>query len=174
MAVTSEELWKLVFKKLVFWSVKKHRLNHADAQETVQAAIRQFLQAGGIADPANPRALLEALGSRINGIAVNRRRNMVLKSVGLTLDGSLPEASGLEDPEQRISGADIARKAVSTLLNRVEEDSQVLAIVMQISDGVEEPAEQARILGLDIRDVYRARRRLKTHVDAVKQMMEDW
>src|SRR5690606_2505852 len=69
-----DNLWRLAFKKLVPWATKRHRLNPSDAEEMVQDAIRQFLHAGGQADPENPKQLLQALGSRINGLAVNRRR----------------------------------------------------------------------------------------------------
>jgi len=43
---------------------------------------------------------------------------------------------------------------------------------MQTSDGVEDPADQAKALGCDVLEVYNARRRLKVHVEAVKKMLE--
>ena len=69
---------------------------------------------------------------------------------------------------------DIARKAVSALLDRVDGDDLVLAIVMQIADYVSDAAAQAKALGRDVREVYNARRRLKTHVEAIEKLMEAW
>lgn len=171
---TEDELWKHVFKRLVVWTAKNHRMNPADAEETVQEAIRLFLKAGGQADPAAPRALLLALGSKVNGIAVNRRRKKAELAVRLTEDGSEAEPDHPSSPEERIVDAQVARKAVSTLLDRVGEDQVVTDIIMQTSDGVEDPADQAKAIGCGIRDVYNGRRRLKTHVDAVRKLMEGW
>lgn len=172
--LTEGELWGLAFKRLVGWAIKKHRMNQADAEETVQGAIRLFLQAGGTADPAAPKALLEALGSNVNGIAVNRRRKKAELAVQLTTDGSAAELDEPHDLEQSIIDGQIARKAISTLLDRVEHDELATAIIVQTSDGVEDPAAQASALGRDIRDVYNARRRLKAHVEAVQKLMVGW
>lgn len=171
---TEDELWKLAFKKLVLWTVKRHRMNPADAEQTVQEAIRLFLKAGGQVDPANPKALLDALGSNINGILVNRRRKKAERAVGLTDDGEAAELDDPPDAEQAVVDAVIARKAISTLLERVENDELATAVVMQTLDGVEDPAEQAMALGCAVREVYNARRRLKSHVEAVRQLMETW
>lgn len=172
--MTEDQLWQLAFKKLVIWTVKRHRMNAADAEETVQEATRLFLKAGGTADPANPKALLEALGSNINGIAVNRRRKKTALAVTLTSDGESAELDEPDDPEQRILNDDFARRAISTLLERIEEDELATAIVMQMIDGVEDAADQAKALGRRIQDVYNARRRLKTHREAVEKLMETW
>jgi hypothetical protein len=170
--MAEDDLWRLAFKKLVVWTAKKHRMNPADAEETVQDAIRLFLKAGGQADPANPKALLDALGSNINGIAVNRRRKKADRAVRLTVEGEAVEPREPPNPEDRIVDAEIARKAISSLLERIEHEELVTAVVMQTIDGVEEPAAQAQALGRDVRDIYKARRRLKAHVEAVEQLME--
>lgn len=164
----------LAFKRLVPWTAKKHRMNAADAEETVQDAIRLFLKRGGQADPTDPKALLEALGSNINGIAVNRRRKKAELAVSLTEDGEPAEVAGAENLEQRSIDDQIARKAISTLLERVDGDELASAIVMLTSDGVEEPADQAEALGRPVQEVYNARRRLKPHVEAIRQLMETW
>ena len=169
-----DELWKLAFKKLVLWTAKKHRMNPADAEEIVQDAIRLFLKAGGQADPSNPKALLDTLGSNINGIAVNRRRKKAELAVHLTADGEPAELDDPPDPEQRSVDDDIARRAVSTLLERIDGDELATAIVMQTIDGIEDAADQAKVLGRRVQEVYNARRRLKEHVEAVKQLMETW
>ncbi len=122
----------------------------------MQEAIRLFLQAGGEVDAADPTALLNALGSNVNGIAVNRRRKKAQLAVVLTTDGSAAELDDPSDPEQRIVDGQIARKAISTLLERVEKDELATAIVIQTSDGVEHPADQAKALGRGVREVYNA------------------
>lgn len=172
--LTEDELWALAFKRLVPWAVKRHGLNPADAEEMVQDAIKQFLASGGVADPSNPQALLQALGSRINGLAVNRRRKKAERAFTLTADGEPAEPDDPPDPEQRIVGDDVARRAVSALFERVGNDEVVFWIVTQMSEGVDEPADHAKALGLDVREVYNARRRLKTHVEAIKKLMETW
>jgi hypothetical protein len=174
MALTEDGLWELAFKRLVVWTVKRHRMNPADAEETVQEAIRLFLNSGGRADPANPKLLIDALGSSINGIAVNRRRKKAALAVGLTADGEPAEPEDYLDAEQRIVDLAIARKAVSSLLDRVVDDDVATGIVMQTLDGVEDPAAQAKALGRSAHEVYNARRRLKAHVEAVKKLMETW
>lgn len=169
-----DELWGLAFKRLVLWTVKKHRLSPADAEETVQEAVRLFLEAGGVADPADPKALLHALGSNINGIAVNRRRKKALHAVTLTADGAATEPEDPPDVEQKIMNAEIARRAVSALLDRVADDELLFSLVIQTAEGVEDPADQAKVLNRSIQDIYNARRRLKAHIQAVKDLMEAW
>lgn len=172
--MSEDKLWQLAFSRLVPWTVKRHRMNPADAEETVQDAIRLFLKAGGQANPADPKALLDALGSRINGIAVNRRRKKAELAVRLTADGEAAELDDPPDVEQRMVDDQIARKAVSALLERIESDDVATAIVMQTMEGVEDPADQAKALGRGAQEVYKARRRLKSHVESVKQLMETW
>lgn len=174
-AVTAEgELWRLAVKKLVVWTVKKHRMNPADAEQVVQEAILLFLQAGGQADPNNPKALIDKLGSNINGIAVNRRRKKAELAVRLTAGGVDAELEDPPDAEQGIADDQLARKVISTLLERIGDDELATAVVMQMIDGVDNPADQARALGRDVREVYNARRRLKAHVEAIKELMETW
>lgn len=169
-----DELWVLAFKRLVPWTMKKHRLSPADAEEIVQEAIRLFLEAGGDADPADLKALLQALGSNINGIAVNRRRKKALRAVTLTTDGSPAELDDPPDAEQKIIGDRINRKGISAILDRIADDELLFSIVTQMAEGVVEPAGQAKALSRDIREVYNARRRLKTHTEEVKKLMETW
>lgn len=170
----ADDMWLLVLKRLVPWSMRRHRLNAADAEETVQEAVRQFLAAGGVVDASDPKALLQAIGSRVNGIAVDMRRKKALRAVGLTFDGQLPDVPEADVLEDRQVRDDSARKGVATLLERVADDELVRRIVEQMADGVDNPAEQAKALGRDIREVYNARRRLVTHVAAVEQLMESW
>jgi DNA-binding FrmR family transcriptional regulator len=175
MAITEDDLWKTVFKRLVPWTMKRHSMNSADAEETVQEAIRLFLTAGGHADTNDPPSLLRALGSQINGIAINRQRKKARLNVQLTEDGSTdlsPDCSTTQ--ECRVITKQIAARAVSTLLDRVAGDNLATAIVMEMSEENDIPAEQAKDIGCDVAQVYNGRRRLKGHVDAVGKLMEEW
>ena len=154
--------------------MRRHRLGAADAEEVVQEAVRQFLGSGGVVDAADTRALLMAIGSRVNGIAVDMRRKKALRAVGLTHDGLPAEVTDPEGLDTRQFGDDVARKGIAALLERVADDELVHAIVLEIAGGVDEPAEQARVLGRNVRDIYNARRRLTTHVQAVTTLMESW
>ena len=88
-------MWATAFKRLVYWGIKRHRLHLADAEEIVQEGIQQYLAAGGVADPADLDGLMHALGSRIYGVAVGRRRKKALREDALIEDGSAAE---LVDP----------------------------------------------------------------------------
>lgn len=170
---TENELWVWAFKRLVLWTVKKHRMNPADAEETVQEAIRVFLKAGGTANPADAQGFLFTLGSEINGRMVNRRRKKADLAVQLTEDGSESEPDHPSDPEARLIGADTARKAISLLLDRASDDCIVSDIIVHTIEGVEDPADQAKAIGCSILEVYNGRRRLKAHADAVRKTLED-
>lgn len=167
------ELWTSVFKRLVVWTAKRHRMNPADAEETVQEAIRQFLAGGGQADPAYPRALVDALGSRVNGIAVNRRRKKADRFVNPTRDGSIPEPDEHPDTEQRLADAQFAHRAISALLGRLDGDELAMSVLLAWGDGVDGASDQASSLGRNVREVYNARRRLKAHVEVLLAQMED-
>jgi len=172
MATTEDDLWKTAFSRLVPWTIKRHGMSCPDAEETVQEAVRLFLKAGKTVDPANAKALLDALGSQINGIAVNRRRNKAMQAVQLTADGSLTAADPAPGQEQQVIDDQLAKRAVSLLLDRVRSDDIATAIVIEMSGGNDVPAEQARAIGCSVADVYKGRQRLKAHVKAVCEKME--
>ena len=166
--MTEDELWARVFKGCVAWLMKKRRLNCADAEEIAQEAIAQFIRSGGVVDTSDPKTLLKSIGSRANGILVNMRRKKAQNAVNLTSDGKMGGVHAPARLDERID----ARKAISTLLDRVSDDPLASDIVMSKADGVEDPRDIARVLGRDIRDVYNAFRRLKTHVENVEKIME--
>lgn len=167
-------LWKSASERLVAWTVKRHRLDAAEADDTVQEAIQQFIRAGGIAAPNDLKGLLASLGSRVNGIVNNKRRKKANRAVGLTDDGVQAELKDPPDQEGMLASASFSRKAIGVLLERVEGDDLLSAIVMQMAEGIEEPAEVARVLERKVHEVYNAKRRLKAHVEAVKKIMEGW
>lgn len=171
---SEDELWRSAFKRLGLWTIKKHGVNREEAEELVREAVVQFLTTGGALDPADYGGFLKAIGSRINGIAINRRRKKVLHAVGLTDDGLPAEPQDPPDPEQSILGREIARKAITTLLEKVSGDDLVYSIILCMIDGIEDPAAQASALQVEVRELYNARRRLKSHVESIKKLMETW
>lgn len=171
---SEDELWRSAFKRLGLWAIKKHGVSQGEAEELVGEAFVQFLTAGGALDPADYGGFLKAIGSRINGIAINRRRKKALHAVGLTDDGSPAEPQDPPDPEQSFLDREIARKAITTVLERVSGDDLVHSIILCMIDGIEDPAAQARALQIEVREVYNARRRLKSHIESIKNLMETW
>lgn len=165
-------LWEQAYPRLVGWSVKRHRLGVEEAKEVVQEAIKQFLDAGGTAD-GDLRRLLEAVGSRINGVVINLHRKKVTKAVGVTEDGVVPEVGDEGQAVERVFSKDWASNAVGRLLERIGEDEVLTSMVMKMVEGIEAPSELAQALGVDVRVVYNARRRLAAHVAAVRTSMED-
>jgi hypothetical protein len=91
VAPREDDVWAQVFRRLVPWTVKRHGITPADAEEVVQEGIAQLIRSGKSIDFENLEAVLLAVGSRINGVAVNRRRNKALRAVLLTRDGSFDE-----------------------------------------------------------------------------------
>jgi DNA-directed RNA polymerase specialized sigma24 family protein len=171
--MTEAELWKVTFKRLVAWTARRHRMTPADAEDIVQDAIRLFLKAGGQPDPADPKGLFYALGSNVNGIMVNKRRNKVDRAVSLM--GDVTEAElGDPDTEARIADAQVARKAVSAVFDRVSGDELASQVMMLQSEGMDDAASQAKHLGVNVTEVYNARRRLKGHVEAIQKLAENW
>lgn len=146
-----------------------------DAKEAVQEAACQLIQAGFEVD-ANAEdmlhKLLEALGSRINGLAINRRRKKAAGAVGLTEDGAPAEPAEPLDAERQVVDNDLARRTLSQLLERTTDDQVASSVLILMSDGVDEPAEQAKALGCDVREIYKARRRLSGHFYAIGKLNE--
>lgn len=169
---STDELWGRAYKVLVLWSIKRFRVSMQDAEDLVQEGMKQFIGAGGTAD-AGFKALLQAVGSRINGEHNNQSRNKASNAVRLTADGQLPDDRVGDHAEDRVVAVNWSRKAVGVLLDRVGGDDVLLAMVTHMADGTDAPAELAVALGVGPGDVYNARRRLNGHVTAVKASMEE-
>lgn len=165
------ELWGVAYRRLVGWTVRRHGLDPTDAQDVVQGGIEQYLEAGGTAHGGLDE-LLRGIGSRINGIVVNLRRKKALKAVGLTKDGLAPEHGDEGREEERLLDDDWAHKAIGLLVDRLSDDEVLFEMLCKMEDGLETPAELSEALGVDVRAVYKARRRLKGHAEAVRAQME--
>jgi hypothetical protein len=163
-----DEEWGRRYKRLVVWAMKKG-FGKEEAKDLAQAAISQFL---GGKTPVAEVDIMRALGSRLNGEARNRRTKKVDRAVQPTLDGEVGDGASGQDLERQIVSRDLAGKLVGGLLDRVDRDEVVSSLVLLIVEGVEQPGEQAERLGVDVREVYKARRRLVTHVAALTAELE--
>lgn len=163
--------WRLAYRRLVGWAVKRRRLSPADAEDLVQEGIKQFIASGGKAD-GDFKGLLDGIGSRMNGVLIDQRRKKALTHVQPTSDGTLPELAG-DHGENRVISEDCARKNVGALLERIEADKMLYDMVLHMADGIDTPSDLALALGVERDDVYNARRRLNGHATAVKASMEE-
>jgi hypothetical protein len=164
--------WGIAYKRLVLWSIKRFGISSHDAEDLVQEGMKQFIAAGGTAD-GDLGQLLKGVGSRINGVRNNNVRKKASTAVRLTADGTLPDGEVSRHAEDQIAEVEMSRKALGLLIERVQDDDLLFAVVAHISEGKEEPADLAVALGVDRKDVYNARRRLNGHVVAVKARMEE-
>jgi DNA-directed RNA polymerase specialized sigma24 family protein len=169
--LSETEILKTVYQQLLAWTIKRHCSNLADAQEVLQEAIKQFINAGGnMADSSEN--LLNAIRSRINGVANNRRRHKASKAVNLSADGTDPENDDDGLYEERLVDNDWIRKSMDLLLDRIGNDDILFSMLEKMTDGFESPAEIAEALKVDVKQIYNASRRLNSHVAAVKARME--
>lgn len=160
----NEDLWALAYPRLVGWTIKRHRLAQEDAEEVVQGAIAQLYEAE-VDVGSDLKGVLDATGSRINGIMSNRRTKKIDRIINPTSDGTLPDRHDGRDPEARIAGRQWASHAITLLLERVQGDETLEGVVM---NGDAKPKDVAAELGVEVAAVYNARRRLKAHVAAVR------
>src|SRR5690606_33795179 len=114
-----DAVWARAFRNLIPWTVKRHRVSPSDAEELVQEGIAQLIRTGRKIDLEDFRELLRAIGSRVNGIAVNRRRNKAVSAVLLTTDGSFDDGGDESEFEDSLVNDDLARRGVSAILERI-------------------------------------------------------
>ena len=169
-----DDVWVRVFRRLVPWAARRHRVTATEAEDLVQEGIAQLIRSEGKIDTADFGALLRAVGSRVNGVAVNLRRKKAARAVLLTSTGSFDERDDANEFAERLLDNDLARRAVNAVLDRLTHDELAFSVLGLMAEEVYEPAEQARQLHLDVADIYNARRRLDGHAKAVRDLMETW
>ena len=152
---------------LVRWTARRFLLTRADAEEVAHEAIRQFIDVGATMGD-EPGSVADALRSRVNGIAINRRRKKAHRAVCLSIDPMSLDMPDPHDPEDRVASVDWVRKAIGLLLRRVEGDEILSGMVEGMLNGVDTPAQLAQALGVDVRQVYNGRRRLEGHLQVVR------
>lgn len=116
--------------------------------------------------------LTEALGSIVNGLVSNLTRKSSTRREILCGDFYEDQLGDDErSPEQRIIDHNLSEKVMDVVLSRIEGDELLENIFFSTIDG-EKPREQAEKLGIDVQDIYNARRRLKDHFRAVRKLVQ--
>jgi hypothetical protein len=154
----------MVYKQLVVYASRRHRLEPEDAKQVAQEALRRFFDPEYADwDPEKYPTILRFLGSIVNGIVSDMRKRARFASDRSV--EALPESTLLHrvpSPEDRVLDAALGRQAVSMLLENAQGDRVVEDVCLQMLEGNDGAASQASALGLPIRTVYEARRRLES------------
>jgi DNA-directed RNA polymerase specialized sigma24 family protein len=166
--------WGDIYKRLVLWCIKRHRLPPEDAKQVAQEAIcRAHDSSYADWDRTKYPTLLNWLGSIVNGIVVDLRRSSSHRNERLVAaDIAATAVSLAPSAERRVAEAETLGKAVSRLLDLTQGDDIAQRIILLMADGVDSAADQARALSVDRKVVYRKRERLAELVDQVAQELE--
>ncbi len=168
--------WADIFRRLVLFAFRRRQLRGssgslADAEDLAAEAIRRLFDLQYTPwDPTRAPDLLRHLGSTINGLLsnelraarVNREQSMSVPSV---LQAA--EESAAADPQ--FDGTPDYRRAMSLLESRVANDEVIPQLLLLEEEGVTKPAVQAAQLHLEVGVIYKARRRLAQHREAVRR-----
>lgn len=167
--------WGEVHKRLLAYTVRKlGRQPFADAEELVQEALRQFFDSEyydwARVDGDGLDELLMDLGSRVNGLLSNYWKKRKRRGVSVPIDCD-HKAEGVS-PEDRATNANEVTHAVNILLDRVADDEMAVEVLLKMAEGFRHAGDIAEALGVEAKEVYNARRRLRPHIDAVEAELE--
>jgi hypothetical protein len=169
--------WADIFRRLVLFAYRRRQSRGAqgslaDAEDLAAEAIRRLLDTN-FADwnrGAEPD-LLRHLGSTVNGLLSNELRGARFK-----VERSLSDPNINQIAEQfavtsvrGIEEVDENRRMLSLLEARVAQDMLVSKLLQIEEKGITKPATQAEHLKVAISIVYKARRRLARHREAVRK-----
>jgi len=167
--------WPDVIKRLTVFAMKRlgSRGSLADAEDLAGQAIRQFIDPEYASwDREKEPDLLTHLGSILNGVLNNSLRR---KAVEVERPLETPEAGRVaaDDPtaQRRIIAREDAARAIRLLSERIKKDDLVESVLLLELDGIDRPSEQATQLDRPIAEVYKARRRLADHREAVRRQL---
>jgi hypothetical protein len=168
--------WPDVIRRLTVFAMKRlgSRGSLADAEDLAGQAIRQFLDPDYASwNPEEEPDLLRHLGSILNGVLNNSLRR---KALGVERPLDTPEASrvAVEDPsaQRRVIAREQAGRAIRLLSERIVGDDLVESVFLLELDGIDIPSEQAIELDRPVAEIYKARRRLGAHREAVRRQLE--
>lgn len=159
--------WTAIRKRLVAFARRKG-LAREDAEQVAQEAIgRVFDPAHAPYDPDVHGDLLRFLGSVVNGLISNLRKRRSYTPLSMQAVSALVETA--PSPEDDAIAREQARDVVEALLERTADDPIAHRILALMREGVMTPIEQAARLGVPISEIYKAKRRLKTHSGAIRK-----
>jgi DNA-directed RNA polymerase specialized sigma24 family protein len=166
-----------IAKKLLGYAYKKTRAI-TRAQNAAQEAVARVLQAKGwYAWKPDAKSLLDHLCDVVDTVVANEsrragnRRERPIRSKddeGNPGDDAVPDAAPnaaqqIESLEEEQHELDLAAR----VMLRVEKDPIIPGMLRLAQDETGNAAEQARLLGCSVPDIYRARERLAYHRDVV-------
>jgi len=172
--VLAAQDWVVITKRIVLFAHRRLGCRSIEmARDVAQEALtRVWDPEYADWDPSKEPSLVRHLGSVVNGIIRNlnvSQRERVERphspdALEQAVDeGGKPTADG-GSPSARID----ACKILDRFLERTAEDKLASGIILLMADGVDKPSEQAVSLGVPVKDVYNARRRLNEHVGPVR------
>ena len=171
--------WADIFRRLVLFAFRRRQLRGitgslADAEDIAAEAIRRLLDSDYAGwDPKAEPDLLRHLGSTVNGLISNESRAARLK-----VERSLSDPSVFRSAERitaagdKMDETDECQRALRLLEARVADDDLMKRLLSLENAGVTKPAMQATQLRVSIDEIYKARRRLARHRDAVRRELE--
>ena len=159
--------WTAITRRLVLLAVHRHRLSLEDAEQIAQDAVCRFFDAEYVRyEPDTHGDVARFLGSIVNGLVVNHRRHDAHGTAWLVGSAGLVDTQ--PSPEEHAMLAEHGRHALAKLRRRTKRDVLVMRLVEAILfDGIHGPTEQAKHLGVRIKDIYEAWRRLREHLEAI-------
>ena len=168
--------WADIFRRLVLFAFRRGQLRGvagslADAEDIAAEAIRRLLDSDYADwDAGREPDLLRYLGSTVNGLISNASR-----AARLRVERSLSDPSILQRAEQtmasndKIDDVEECHRARLLLDRRVADDELIRKLLSLEREGITKPAMQATRLELAISVIYKARRRLARHREAVRR-----
>ena len=168
--------WADIFRRLVLFALKRRQARGvpgslADAEDLAAEAIRLLLDS--YYAPWNPHHepdLLRHLGSTVNGLLSNELRTVRAKKERSISDPSiLKSANEVIAPNGNAAEVDEYRRAIAMLERRVADDELIRRLLPLERDGITKAAAQAAQLEVGIDAIYKARRRLAGHRQAVRR-----
>ena len=171
--------WADIFRRLVLFAFRRRQVRGitgslADAEDIAAEAIRRLLDSDYAGwDPNLEPDLLRHLGSTVNGLISNESRGARLK-----VERSLSDPSVFRSAERiaasgdKMDETDECQRALRLLEARVAGDELMKGLLSLENGGVTKPAMQATQLRVSVDVVYKARRRLARHREAVRRELE--
>ena len=171
--------WADIFRRLVLFAFRRRQVRGitgslADAEDIAAEAIRRLLDSDYAGwDPNLEPDLLRHLGSTVNGLISNESRSARLK-----VERSLSDPSVFRSAERiaasgdKMDETDECQRALRLLEARVAGDELMKGLLSLENGGVTKPAMQATQLRVSVDVVYKARRRLARHREAVRRELE--
>jgi DNA-directed RNA polymerase specialized sigma24 family protein len=172
-----------IAKKLLGYAYTKTR-NITRAQDAAQEAIARVLEGKGwYAWKPDAKSLLDHLCDVVDTVVANesrragKRRERPIRSKddeGNPVDDAVPDSAPnvsqqIESLEEEQHEIDLAAR----VMLRIEKDPIIPRMLQLEQDETSDAAEQARLLGCRVPDIYRARERLAYHRDVVLREEEE-